>query len=99
MMNINWFWIKGPNNEASVTLSFMVASFLIVVFKLVFGGSEINLEHFKWVIQPIDASTLTGFLAVTFGSYVGRKYTDAKFIDANNNGVDDRDEVLVKKEG
>ena len=98
-MNIKWLWVRGPDNEASVTLSFMVASFLIVAFKLVFGGSEVALPYFKWVVQPIDAATLTGFLAVTFGSYVGRKYTDAKFIDNDNDGIDDREEAEKDKKG
>ena len=95
-MNIHWFWFEGPDKEPSVTLSFMIVSFIIVAFKLFFGGLTITTPVFTWAIQSIDAATIGAFLGVTFGSYVGRKYTDAKFVDRDNDGIDDREEAAQK---
>jgi hypothetical protein len=70
-----------------------------VCFKLFFGGAVITLPHVVWTIQTMDAGTITALLGSTLGAYVIRRYTDAKFIDSNSNGVDDRQETTTTSTG
>lgn len=87
-MNLHWFWFEDPDGQPSITLSFMIVSFAIVGFRMLFGGTEFHLPWFIWKVQLIDGTTIGALLGVTFGSYVGRRYTDVKF-DTDGDGVPD----------
>lgn len=91
-MNMKWLWIENSDGKKDTMLSFAVVAFIVILFKVLFGGSEWTIGKEVWKILPIDAATIGALLTPTLGAYVMRRYTDRKFIDANNNGVDDEDE-------
>lgn len=91
-MNMKWIWIENSDGKKDTMLTFAVATLIVVLFKVLFGGSEWKIFDEVWKILPIDAGTIGALLTPTLTAYVARRYTDAKFIDANNNGVNDADE-------
>lgn len=91
-MNVGWLWFKDPNGKASTTLSFAIVAFWVVVFKVIFGGMSFTFGRQTFQIIAIDPGMVAALLTPTLGAYVARKYTDARFIDENNNGIDDREE-------
>lgn len=91
-MNMKWLWIENSDGKKDTMLSFAVVAFIVILFKVLFGGSEWTIGKEVWKILPIDAATIGALLTPTLGAYVMRRYTDRKFIDTNNNGVNDEDE-------
>jgi hypothetical protein len=91
-MNIGWIWIKNSEGKADTMLSFAVMAFGLVFVKVLFGGVPFHIGKEVYTLAPIDAATIGALLTPTLTAYVARRYTDAKFTDANNNGVNDADE-------
>lgn len=98
-MNIPWLWIKNSDGKPDAMLSFSLVAFITVIFKVFFGGTTWILGKQTVTITSIDPGMITALLGPTLFSYIARRWTDAKFVDANNNGIDDRDEATTKKEG
>ena len=89
---MKWLWFENSDGKKDTMLSFAIVAFIVILFKVLFGGSEWTIGKEVWKILPIDAGTIGALLTPTLGAYVVRRYTDRKFIDANNNGVADDEE-------
>jgi hypothetical protein len=92
-MNMAWLWIKNSDGEEDTMLTFAVVAFVVVLFKVMMGGTDWTIGNLVWKIMPIDATMVAALLGPTLGAYVARRYTDRKFIDANRDGIDDAAEV------
>ena len=67
------FWLIDPkNSKKSVSLTILVATLLICLFKLLFSGMTIGTFSFGL----FDASQYALALSVPCGLYFGRKYSD-----------------------
>jgi hypothetical protein len=91
-MDMKWIWIENSDGKKDTMLTFATVAFIVVLFKVLFGGSEWTIGHEVWKILPIDAAMVTAIVGPPLTAYVARRYTDRKFIDANNNGINDEDE-------
>jgi hypothetical protein len=87
------FWMKNTNGKQDTTLTFAVVSLTIVLIKVLFGGVPFEIAGDTYMLLPIDAGTIGALLTPTLTAYVARRYTDKKFVDRNNDGIDDREEV------
>lgn len=91
-MDMKWLWIENSDGQKDTMLTFALAAFMVVLFKVLFGGTDWVIGGTTWKILPIDATMVGALLTPPLTAYVARRYTDRKFIDANNNGVNDEDE-------
>jgi hypothetical protein len=86
---MRWVWIENSEGKKDTMLTFAVASILVVLFKVLFGGIDFHIKGETYTFLPIDAGTIGALLTPTLTAYVARRYTDAKFTDSNQNGIDD----------
>jgi hypothetical protein len=91
-MNVGWVWIKNSDGKPDTMLSFALVAFILVFVKVLLGGVALHIAGQVYTLTPIDAGTIGALLTPTLTAYVARRYTDRKFIDANNNGINDDDE-------
>jgi hypothetical protein len=94
-MNIGWIWVKNSDGKPDTMLSFALVAFGLVCVKVLLGGIPFVIGGQSYTMVPIDAATIGALLTPTLTAYVVRRYTTAKFVDANNNGVNDDDEKKV----
>ena len=76
------FWIKNTDGKPDAMLTFALISFAVVTINLflaTFGSVSIYGQDLGF--QFMDASTMTAYLAATFGAYVSRRWTDRKYGD------------------
>ena len=91
-MDMSWLLAKNSSGQPDTMLTFSWVAFVVVLFKVIFGGMSFKLGQQNIAIAVIDPATIGALLTPTLGAYVIRRYTDRKFIDANNNGINDADE-------
>ena len=91
-MNFSWFWFENSEGKPDTMLSFAIMAFALVFVKVLLGGITFTIAGTPYTMLPIDAGMVGALLTPTLTAYVARRYTDRKFIDANNNGVDDDEE-------
>jgi hypothetical protein len=94
-MNMKWLWIENSDGKKDTMLTFAVAAFVVVLFKVIFGGMDFTIAGGVYKVIPIDATMVGALISPPLTAYVARRYTDRKFVDANNNGVNDEDEKKV----
>ena len=92
-MNVKWIWIRDARGQADTMLTFSVVAFALVVFKVLLGGMTFK----GYTVAPIDPTTIAALLTPTLTAYVARRYTDAKFVDSDDDGIDDNEEAALKK--
>lgn len=89
-MNVSWVWIKNAEGKPDTMLSFSVVAFVVIIFKVLFGGTVWMLGKQTFTVIPIDPGMVAALLVPTLGSYVARRYTDKKF-DTDGDGIPDSD--------
>jgi hypothetical protein len=94
-MKLHWFWFENADGQPDTMLSFAIMAFGLVFVKVLFAGVVFHIGGETYTLAPIDAATIGALLTPTLTAYVVRRYTTAKFTDANNNGVDDNEEKKV----
>ena len=73
-------WIKNTSGKKDAMLTFAVIAFAVVTFNVLLATLN-NVSHGGWSIsfEPMEAATLTAYLGATFGAYVSRRWTTAKY--------------------
>jgi len=89
-MNIGWVWVKNAEGKADTMLSFSVVAFVVIIFKVLFGGTKWVVGAQAFDVIPIDPGMVGALLVPTLSAYVARRYTDKKF-DTDGDGVPDSD--------
>ena len=86
------FWIKNTDGKKDAMLTFALISFFVVTLNLFLAAfGDISFRGYDLGFSFMDASTMTAYLAATFGAYVSRRWTDKKYHTPNE---DDKDEQL-----
>ncbi len=76
------FWIKNTDGKPDAMLTFALVSFFVVTFNLFLATlGNVSILEYSLEFQFMDASTMTAYLAATFGAYVSRRWTDRKYLD------------------
>lgn len=79
-------WIKNTDGKPDAVLTLTLWGFIVVIVKVLLAGTVLTLKSISYKMGDIDAATIAAVLTPTLGAYVGRRYTDRKFIDAPSSG-------------
>ena len=72
-------FLKNSDGEKSMTATFSIVAFIVVMFKILVSGSGIQVGSFTYSFGTIDASTAAAVLGTCFGTYAFRKYTEVRY--------------------
>mgnify|MGYP001486449416 CR=1 FL=1 len=73
-------WIKNSNGDKDAMLTFATISFAIVSLNILLSTiQEMSVGSGVFSFQTMDSGTMTAYLAATFGAYVSRRWTRAKY--------------------
>jgi hypothetical protein len=76
------FWIKNTSGKPDAMLTFAFLSFSVVTLNILLSTfGTINFKGLDITFAPMDATSMTAYLAATFTAYVTRRWTDAKHKD------------------
>ena len=74
------FWIKNTAGKRDAMLTFALISFFVVTLNLFLATfGSISVSGYDFGFSFMDASTMTAYLAATFGAYVSRRWTAKKY--------------------
>ena len=84
-------WIKNSNGKQDAMLTFATISFAIVSLNILLSTlQEVSIGAGTFSFQPMDPGTMTAYLAATFGAYVSRRWTRARY----STDIEDSEVVL-----
>lgn len=84
------FWIKNTSGKEDAMLTFALISFFVVTINLFLATfKSISIMGYDFGFSFMDASTMTAYLAATFGAYVSRRWTDKKYPNDANKESDE----------
>ena len=72
-------WIRNTDCKKDAVLTMTVVIFLVVVFKVLLSGVNINIGGSSFSFGDINASVIAALFTPTLGAYVARRYTDKKY--------------------
>lgn len=72
----SWFWIKNSKGEASATITFLTIAFSVTTVAYI---ASIFETIGTVVIRPFDSGACSAYLIPLLTTYMGRRWTDAKF--------------------
>jgi len=73
-------WITNSNGDKDAMLTFATISFAIVSLNILLSTlQEVSFTFGSFSFQPMDSGTMTAYLAATFGAYVSRRWTRARY--------------------
>ena len=72
----SWFWIKNSKGEASATITFVTIAFCVTTIAYIAAMFE---KIGSVTIRPFDAGACSAYLIPLLTTYMGRRWTDAKF--------------------
>lgn len=72
-------YLKDSNGEKSLTATFAIITFFVVLLKFLFSGAEISLIGFSYSFGSVSSDEIAAMLGTTLGTYSIRRYTDRKF--------------------
>jgi len=72
-------WFKNTDGKPDASFTMMVIAFVVVMIKVVFGGTDLTMLSWTLSIAQPDAELAAVLLAVPSAGYVARKHTDKKF--------------------
>ena len=85
------FWIKNTDGKKDAMLTFALISFFVVTLNLFLATfGNISIKGYDFGFSFMDASTMTAYLAATFGAYVSRRWTDKKYADSNEDNKNEQ---------
>jgi len=75
------FWIKNTNGKDDAMLTFAFLAFSVVTLNILLATfGSVSYKDFSLDLQPMDAASMTAYLAATFTAYVTRRWTDRKYV-------------------
>lgn len=72
-------WMKNTDGKKDSTLTFSAIAFLVVMVKVLLGGTQLSIGAWDITVQPVEADVVAALLGCTMGTYAVRRYTDKKF--------------------
>ena len=73
-------WIKNTSGKKDAMLTFAFFSFAVVTFNIFLATfGTITYGDKSIALTPMDAATMTSYLAVTFSAYTARRWTDSHY--------------------
>lgn len=72
-------WIKNSAGKRDAMLTLTVITFAVVLLKVVFGGTTVNVGEWAVSIDPISPELAGALLGPNIAGYVFRRHTDKKY--------------------
>ena len=86
-------WIKNTSGKPDAMLTFASIAFAVVTFNVLLATiNALSFNEWNISFSPMEASTLTAYLGATFGAYVSRRWTSAKYYSEEEDDGEDSDE-------
>jgi hypothetical protein len=74
------YWIKNTSGKPDAMLTFALVAFGVVTLNILLATfGRISYGEFDISFLPMEAATMTAYLAATFTAYVTRRWTDRKY--------------------
>lgn len=74
------YWIKNTSGKPDAMLTFAFCAFSVVTLNILLSTfGRISFKEFEIGLQPMEAASMTAYLAATFTAYVSRRWTDRKY--------------------
>ena len=67
-------FIKDTSGNKSLTATFAVISFVVVMLKVIFSGAEVSVASFSYNFGAIDAGVIAAIFAPIMGTYTVRRW-------------------------
>ncbi len=68
--------LNDSSGNPSLTHTMSIVSFVIVMFKVFFGGVSISIGSSAYSFGSIDSFSIAAILTPTLGAYVARRFGD-----------------------
>lgn len=89
--------VKNSDGRRDPILTLAVVTTLAVLMKFLVSGLIVAVNATTTItFGTIDGGIVGALLTPTLGAAVAHRYTDKRFEDKNNNGIDDAEEVPKK---
>ncbi len=80
-------FMKDSDGKKSVTTTMAFVTFIVVMIKVLLGGSAFSIAGFSLSIGPISSDEIIALLGPTLGAYTYRRYTDRRYDSADANAM------------
>lgn len=81
------FMFKNSSGQPDAMLTASVFALAAALAKFIAAGSVLVVAGHSLSVGPCDAMSIGALLGPTFGAYVMRKHTDAKFAGGGDEGA------------
>ena len=72
-------WMKNTSGKPDSMLTFAFIAFSVVTLNILLATfGRIKFGTFELGLQPMEAATMTAYLASSFTAYVTRRWTDSR---------------------
>jgi hypothetical protein len=76
-------WIKNTLGKPDATLTFAFIAFIVTTFNVLLSTIDsFSLGGFNISFESLDAAVMSTYLGIAFSAYVGRRWTDTKYVEA-----------------
>lgn len=82
-------WIKNSSGNRDAMLTLTVITFAVVLLKVIFGGTTINIGEWAISIDPISPELAGALLGPNIAGYVFRRHTDKKYPEEETAAVEE----------
>lgn len=84
-------WIKNTAGKKDAMLTFATISFMVVTLNILLSTiSSISIGDKVFEFKLMESGAMATYLAATFSAYVTRRWTDKKYIPAEENSKDEQ---------
>lgn len=76
-------WVKNTSGKKDAMLTFALIAFAVTTFNVFMSTiGSLSVGGFDISFQPLDAAIMSTYLGIAFSAYVGRRWTDRKYVDS-----------------
>lgn len=72
-------YLKNSDGEKSMTATFSIVAFVVVMVKILISGAGIQLGSFTYDFGTVDSLTVAAIMGPILGTYAFRKYTETRY--------------------
>jgi hypothetical protein len=75
-------WIKNTSGKKDAMLTFALIAFMVTTANVLLSTiGSFSAGDFQISFEALDAAIMSTYLGIAFSAYVGRRWTDKKYVD------------------